>query len=217
MENFEKENIESPRPESQGENKERRQKFFVEVGTNANPVPAIGTKEFSENEIYIGLDISPLQAKTASRMPLTSEVAEGRRKGPEVKKNMFFIAADGRHLPLENQTVDELYFGNVFGDPSIAPDFLKGPTAQGRQMAEGLVDEVKRALRPDGKVIVMENNTPANLPFLRRIFLERGFEIKKMVREEERARWPQEIVLYDKIRRSVPGSYLIEFGFKQNQ
>ena len=97
--------------ESESESLEKHpRKVFIEIGTNSSPATFMGNKDFKENT-YIGIDINydnSLRAKEATE--ITTE---------ENDENLHFINADAEKLPIADSSVDELYFGNVFGDPSI--------------------------------------------------------------------------------------------------
>ena len=134
-------------------------KVFVEVGTNSIPVPFIGNKNF-ENEIYIGIDLeheNSIDAKKVTKII-----------GEKHADNVHFINADAESLPISSDSVDELYFGNVFGDPQIKSKIL-----------EKFLEEATRVLRVGGKVSIKETNTPAKIEKVVDMLERHGFEMER--------------------------------------
>src|SRR3989344_271858 len=177
---------------AEGESKPRR--VFVEVGTNRNPVPSIGERKFGEEDIYIGFDLSEDEVRDAAYMAVMDGPEEEREHR---KKNLIFMSADAKTLPLREKSVDELYFGNFFGDPRIVPYYSGGPTDKAKEIVERFLDEADRVLKDKGKIIIKENIAPANLRFLQGAFRRKGFIVKKFVRLEDKD-WSKESTPYDK-------------------
>lgn len=195
---------------SKSENEPKPRRVFVEIGTNRNPVPVIGEKKFEEGDVYIGVDVSEERVRDAKGMAILEKSETGKE---DRKKNLFFISADAKALPLQEKSVDELYFGNFFGDPAIVPDYFWEPTDKARKTVERFLDEASRVLGDKGKIIIKENNTPANLRFLQGILRSKGFAVKKFVKVEDK-NWREEIAPYDKFsimaRNPHVDSYILE-------
>jgi len=162
------------------ENKEKLKfkRIFIEVGTGIAPLPFIGERKFNSDEIYIGIDINKERIKDAK---YASEILK-EDKGHTA--NFYFINADAKRLPFKNNIANELYFGNVFGDPSISKEekinFLK---------------EAIRIMTSDAKLIIKENNTPANLEMLKNDLLANGFIVEKIITPKDKD-WNKEMLLY---------------------
>ena len=161
------------------EKKEKKEasprRVFVEVGTHQMPVPLLGSRKFEENDVYIGIDIKKHRVKEARRRV--------ERLRPENRKARF-ISADAEHLPLKDSSVDELYFGNVLGVPSISEeDRIK------------FLDEAERVLRKEGRLIIKETNTPLAVDDLRELLEGRSLEQEKFLTPKDKD-WNEEVELY---------------------
>lgn len=200
------------RIEQGGESERQPKRVFVEVGTDVNPIPSIGEKQFGDNDIYIGLDISREKAIRASKMPLESEIQEGVRH-PERRKNIFFMAADAKQLPLEDESVDEFYFGNIFSDPKIIPFELGIGSQEAGRRIDGFLQEAKRVLKSTGKIIIKENSVPKDIRFVHGALSRNGFRLSKFTDRGGR-NWSQETAPYDKnslnAQNPPPDSYILE-------
>ncbi|OHA04480.1 MAG: hypothetical protein A2934_00795 [Candidatus Sungbacteria bacterium RIFCSPLOWO2_01_FULL_47_10] len=92
-------------------------RVFIEIGTRDFPVSWAGDKKFGENDIYIGLDLG------VSR---PWEARDNTESVDKLQDNMHFLRADASRLPVGGETTDEIFFGNVFGDPSIPFEKKRG-------------------------------------------------------------------------------------------
>lgn len=148
-------------------------RVFVEVGTSEVPVPRLGTKKFSDGDIYIGVDVKKSSVRRAKEV-----IREN--------KNIYFLQADAEQLPVGDSSTDELYFGNVFGDPSISVDekrkFLK---------------EAERVLKDGGRLVIKETNTPLAVDDLRELLEGRNLEQEKFLTPKDK-NWNEEVKLYHK-------------------
>ena len=156
----------------------RPSRLFVEIGTSYNPATFQGRRAFGESDIYIGFDKD------------MRTVQQGKEKNDWVSdrhgKNVFFAAGDGTEMPLKNESADELYFGNVFGDPGAErqEDFHKR-----------LLTEAQRLLRNTGTLIIGETNTPHELESLTKKLQESGFEVESVLHGADPA-WESEMRQY---------------------
>ncbi len=182
---------------AKAEKESPQKRVFVEVGTNKAPVPFAGRKEFGSNDVYIGIDLAEESVRGAREY--VKDAAAAAERDESGKNNLFFLSADAKSLPLREKSVDELYFGNVFGYPAIEPPELLN-----------FLSEARRVLKSSGKIIIKENNTPADLEFLRKMLKQKGFAVKKLVRAGDK-NWEEEISLYDKYP-PVRDSYILEAG-----
>jgi ubiquinone/menaquinone biosynthesis C-methylase UbiE len=143
--------------------KENLKKVFVEIGTSYSPITVRGNRVFGKDELYIGLDIDPRNIENAKKA--TENI------GGQENKN--FITADASSLPLTDGSAQEIFIGNVFGDPRI-PLTTK----------EKFLSEAKRVLSEEGKIIILETTTPANFLELKTILNKEGFKLEKVIRPD---------------------------------
>lgn len=168
----------------------KKKKVFVEVGTHNLPVTWLGSKKFGKNETYIGIDASHDKIREAK------EFTEQDRP----QENIYFLNADAEHLPLKNASADEVFFGNVFGDPSITD-----------QEKDKFMQEAKRILDQGGRIVIKETNTPASRQYLKHLFEKHGLKVARIL-ETESPQWAKTVKAYDRVaagRMSWAGSYLL--------
>ncbi len=187
------------------EKEKQPRRVFVEVGTNEIPLPMLGKKAFGENDVYIGIDVERENVEL-SRERSEEWVKSGAR--PEIKK-MIFTQADMGRLPFADRTVDDLYLGNVFGDPGIS---LKSK--------EDFLEEARRVLRDERELIIKENNTPMELDTyfdaqgilvsigLKDLLKRHGFLINRMMTPED-SDWKIEMDKYHITNLSGDHSYIL--------
>jgi ubiquinone/menaquinone biosynthesis C-methylase UbiE len=168
-----------------------KKRVFVEIGTSANPLILWGEKEFGEHDVYIGLDINKKVLKSAKK---GAETVMRIGERPEVK-NRVFMAADMRRLPLPDDSADQLFLGNVLGDPSIR-----------KKEKDQLFEEIKRVLSASGEVIIKETNTPLPKDELSDLLFRHGFKILQFITPRD-GRWAEEIQKYNKIEKENPYVY----------
>ena len=163
-------------------------RVFVEVGTNELPITFIGKRQFeSENDMYIGIDVKKSEVISARQM---------HEFGPK-GQHAIFMQASAEQLPLKNESVGEIFFGNVFGDPSILiPE--KGT----------FLSEAERVLKQDGQLVIKETNTPLNIKKLRELLAGRSFHEDRMLTPEDKS-WKEEIQKYESIAFGARDSYLM--------
>lgn len=134
----------------------------VEFGTGGSPVfqTVMGRRIFDEADLYIGVNIDSRQHKL-----LSSKL--GKRPGFAVLSEL----QEGALLPvpLADESVDTAFMGNVLGEPdnhNIMHDFKDADGVyHGNSSIEAkmvTVAEARRLLKPDGKLVILETNTPYN-------------------------------------------------------
>lgn len=161
---------------------------FVEVGTHQLPVTFIGNKRFDdENDMYIGIDVEK------------SKVVEARQMHEFGSKEQraTFVQASAEQLPLKNESAEEMFFGNVFGDPSI-------------YMAEKekFLNEAERVLKQDGQLIIKETNTPLDIKKMRELLVGRPFREECVLTPEDK-NWEEELQTYQRISFGGRSEYLM--------
>jgi|SRR3989344_1198765 len=152
-------------------------RVFIEVGTYSLPIPWQGSRKFEESETYIGIDVNPENLEHAQ------ELSKLNFPG---SKNLHFIRADGVNLPLPDKSVDEIFFGNVFGDNLF-------PSAKDK-----LIEEAKRVLKGTGRIIVKETNTPLPLEEFRDLLQKHGLYVEKGVTAHS-LEWVEVVELFENI------------------
>lgn len=148
-------------------------RVFVELGPSRIPVPAIGERAFNEKNVYIGIDRN------------REALAEGREEMDRGNPNVHFLAGDVRELPVRDGTADEVFLGNILGDPGIT-----------LQRKLQFMNEAKRILKPGGTIIVKETHTPIRLQEFDDIVRQHGFALMKGVPEESE-KWAEAIKPYE--------------------
>ena len=104
--------------------------------------------------------------------------------------NFYFVEADGRNLPIADGSVDEVYIGNLFGEP-----------ARNQNAKLEIFLELKMIISENGQVVVVETLTPKATPFsldeLPALLDQNGFEIVDLVTQDDEEKWKKEIAQYN--------------------
>ncbi len=147
-------------------------KIYLDLGNFVFPFPETGLKEILADEMYVGVDIK--QHLDNSHYP----------------NNFHFVEADGRDLPIADGSIDEVYVGNLFGEPS-----------RDQSLKLELLPELKRILSENGQVVVAETLTPKAATFsldeLPALLDKQGFEIIDLVTQDDEEKWKKEIAQYN--------------------
>src|SRR3989344_8058812 len=85
-------------------------RVFVDFGAGRHPVAEVDTKRFQGNEMYIAVDYDIDELRRGKE-------ALSKKQVGDIKTNALFVHTEKGKVPVEDQTVDEIYFGNVFGEP----------------------------------------------------------------------------------------------------
>ena len=172
-----------------------KKRVFLECGTNLTPVTWIGSREFPNSELYIGIDINAQKVKEAKELTFDRQ------------PNMHFFPADAADLPFGDESVDELLLGNFLGDDLKISEAVR----------EKSVQEAARALHKGGVLIIKEIFSPADERYVQNLLSKNNFEIEKIIRSGDSG-WEDEIRKYDWVeadRKTVSRSYLIFAKKKQ--
>lgn len=158
------------------EGHEGPKRVFVEIGPRAQPVTWMGRRHFGENDMYIGIDIDERELRDAPEVTDPAHTSE----------NIHFLAGDARKLPLKENSVHEIYFGNVFGDSVHIRDSDR----------EQFVTEAKRVLKTGGELIIKETASPISQSSIGDLLLRYGFAVEKVIRPTD-AGWEEMVGQYD--------------------
>ena len=161
-------------------------KVFVEVGTNQLPVTFMAKREFKDNEMYVGID-------TDAEMVRFARHATGKGQ------NTTFIEARGEQLPLKNESIDEILFGNVFGAPRIS-----------EQKKVQFLDEAERVLKTDGLLVIKETNTPPDFAKLSKLFAGRNVREERKLTPKDKE-WIEELRKYENLGLITDDSSFLVF------
>lgn len=181
MENLEKKNKEA---------EPQIKKVFIELGSGNAPVSWAGKKEFDENEIYVGIDRA------------SADLLEAKERMEEVgaeNKNIHFVQTNIKTLPLKNHSADEVFLGNVLGDPSIK-DAEK----------DKFIEEAKRVLKENGRIVIKETYTPPDYKYLKDFIKKHGLSVEKGA-DINNPEWKELVEPYDKTsaKSKWSGSYIV--------
>lgn len=181
-----------------GEIKEQTpKKVFVEIGTYSSAVTWIGNRGFGPDELYIGVDINKENA--SSSRSATNVYMKDRGQDTS---NMLFVNADARRMPVKDGSADEVFIGNVLGDPLIR-DVDK----------ERFISEAERMMSENGRLIIKENNTPADIAKVRK-FLEKNNLKEEKIITNQSPEWNEAIRQYQRAgpgvgEAAIPDSFIL--------
>ena len=98
------------------------------------------------------------------------EDVESVRVSIHKKDNMLFVHGDARKLPLKTESADEIFMGNVLGDPSISGSDK-----------EAMLKEARRGIKSGGRLIIRETYTPLRLKNVEELCRKAGFMVEKVI------------------------------------
>ena len=125
--------------------------IFLEIGGGLDSAAINGNRSFEGNKIYIGVDAARGNYHTQDRQDygeaVRAETADMHQQIQHEKpdENIHFIFAEGEHLPLPNDSVQEVYMANVVTAPLT------------HNARTDLLLDVNRVLLPDGKLVLKVN------------------------------------------------------------
>lgn len=129
---------------------------ILEIGFGDKPAYRAGGDLFRGQVDYVGVDLPPTYDSDL----------ENHRSDLRVAGVMANVAS----LPFANDSFDVALMRSVFGQPFATPEKL------GEVYFDGL-NEIYRVLKPDGRLVIAEENTPAIREILVEILKKTGFEI----------------------------------------
>lgn len=117
------------------ENKDKKGKFYVEVGSGGIPAFGVSNRKLESGDKYIMVDVN-LDSYLAS-----DDYAGAMGGGFEA------ILGDGTDIPIPDNEADEFIFNNVMGDPK-------------NSSVVELLKEAEKKLKIGGRVVITEYITP---------------------------------------------------------
>lgn len=158
--------------EEQTESREKG-KVILDVHIGTFPLGALGNREVSKDDKYIGIEPDESKLTTAGFH------LENMHEGKEL--NLVLVNARGEQMPVKDSSVDEVLFRNVLGNPSTF-DFSKFRMGgeetydeyqrERQEQVQRLVKESKRVLKQGGKIIIAETVTPSEAQLCTSFFTE---------------------------------------------
>lgn len=132
----------------------------VEFGTADTPLFKVGANdEYDRDNLYVGVNIDPLQH---NHLQQHVDSVDGIALLGTLDEDQKI-----ERLPVPNESADMVFMGNVFGEPNdenIMYHFKGGDgTYHGHSSLDAkrsTLQEAKRIMKPDGHIVILENNTP---------------------------------------------------------
>lgn len=177
---------------------EVNKKIIIDIGMGSNPFP-VGRKKrkIKKDEIYIGIDPSENDIKNSLIVrDYPEEIGEG--KG-------FILRAEGENLSFKKESVSEITIINLVGFRNYI-DIL-----------DKIVNESKSVLKPDGKIYIVETNTPYEEPNeIINIFEKAGLKLKEYVKISDGEDSKNRITEYSSQLLLANDSYMLIFFKDRN-
>lgn len=199
-----------PHVDDAPKNQEGSPKFknvFVDFGSGNNPVAESHPEKFSSDTLYIGIDYNEEALRNGQQKFLD------KTKGNKLDQpaNVLFVRAEKGALPLGDQSVDELHFGNVFGEPYYLEFKKNEPTQEifeikNKGKISTFIQDAHRILSEGGVLSILETYTPgdSNGKVLKEVLKENGFKIDRIVSGRD-PEFRAELQKYNTTYKSVQG------------
>lgn len=158
---------------------------FVDFGSGHNPVAESHPERFSGDTLYIGVDYDE-EALKSGQQKFLDKISGSKLDQPA---NVLFVRAEKGALPFGDQSVSELHFGNVFGEPYHL-EFKKDERPEqvfeikDKEKVSTFIQDAHRILNDGGVLSILETYTPvdSNEKVLKEVLKENGFKIDRIVR-----------------------------------
>lgn len=129
-------------------------RVIIEVGSGSTPFPVFHkARKVEADELYVGIDLDVDAALTAKQFERYGTIKSGV---------ISFIAGRGEHLPVKNNTAEEVLLIDVIGNPRVA-----GRVADKKRLGKFLDPvgrEVFRVLKSGGSLKIIESYSPYTVP-----------------------------------------------------
>ncbi|MFH1713286.1 MAG: methyltransferase domain-containing protein [Candidatus Jacksonbacteria bacterium] len=165
-----------------------------------------------DNEVYIGIEPGRHQVNDArSALDLSSEYIKGR---------VQIVQGLGEHLPIKENTVDQVFIRNLFTDPSfydVFPLTLKNENKYIKERIKPIIKELRRIVKKGGKVIIAEVYTPrvCKSEYIIEVFIENGFLLSKNIQFDNDTNFSKALRDIAKFKSNIiinkEGNYILEF------
>jgi len=117
------------------EEKESVGKVYVEIGSGGLPAFFVSNRQINPGDRYFTVDMRDHEAEISKNF------------GEDLGVGFEAIQGDGSNLPFVENSVDEMIFNNVFGDPSTVGH-------------DDMLLEALRVLKSGGQIVITEHITP---------------------------------------------------------
>lgn len=132
----------------------------VEFGTGSMPLfEAEGGTSFNRDNLYVGIN---LDSKQHNYLASTIESVDGFAVLGETG-----MTGGIDRLPIVDSSADTVFMANVFGEPDSPHIMEQFKDINGQYRGNSTIDakvqtleEARRLLKPGGRIVVLENNTP---------------------------------------------------------
>lgn len=138
--------------------KELEKDLIVEVGCGKSPFFLKAGRKIGKNEHYIGVDLFPATNQPLEEWLDPQKTKDVLKKSKLIEGRVDLVSATGDNLPLENDSVKEIIFKDVFGSPFIdSVSFAKKDNLDEKSeehIALGkkiLIEEIDSRLWPESK------------------------------------------------------------------
>lgn len=185
-------------------NKEARPtRVFVDLGSGVFPAAFVGNREFKDKDYYIGVEANKKNIETG-----IGGIVLNPDNLSRMNENVFFLNESvARRLPIPDESVDEVFLGNILGEYAI--NFI-----------EPFLLQSYRVLKPGGDLIILEVITPDVAEDRSKAGLDKfveqfGFERVRRIKWGEPG-FKEEILKYSghQIKRLSGGEFIVYFKKK---
>ncbi len=180
--------------------------LYVEVGHGLTPAAACGTRRFTGNRAYLGIDkrdgnYDPIEGKHYGQRVgefVTKLATELATKRPG--ENINFVAADACKLPLKDGVATEVYMANLLNLPI------------NRWYKQDIADEAARVLQPGGRLVTKMSWDPEWLhPRLEtaKVLEDAGLTVDEIAQASDLERFDELELLYGRSQHKLDDSYYV--------
>lgn len=137
---------------------EKKRGIIVEVGCGKSPFFLKAGRKIEKDEHYIGIDLFPATDQPPEEWLDQKDTKNKIKKSQLVEGKADLVSATGDNLPLENDSVKEIIFKDVFGSPFVdSVSFAKRDVMNEKNEAhiamgkEILIEEIDKRIWPEDK------------------------------------------------------------------
>jgi len=158
------------------EQEQHGQRIYLEVGPWHTPTAATSTREYSGDNVYIGMELNQGDYHDPDMFDMQRQYVGDRLES----ENIILTQGDGRNTVLPEGTVHEVYMGNVL--PAVEEEDI-----------EKLLTEAHRIMDGTGPLIIDAGDTSEEyfVEDVQDVLATTGFNVTEVLREdgEDPERW----------------------------